>query len=76
MPDEIQLTPAAGATPNPLGITLSTSASVQVFETPEPLVNKDITGIALDTVDAVGLYISKGSFSAIIPWDNIIVFTY
>ena len=73
---QLQLTPQAGATPNPLGITFGATVTVEFIQTPEKLLNKNITGIELVTVDTAGAYVTKGPLNALLPWGNIISFIY
>lgn len=73
---QLQITPQAGATPNPLGIVFSSSATIEFVQIPEKLLNKDVTGIELVTVDATGAYVTKGPLNALLPWSNILSFIY
>lgn len=73
---QLEVTPQAGATPNPLGITFGASATIEFIQTPEKLLNKDISGVELVTVDAAGAYVTKGPLNALIPWGNVLSFIY
>lgn len=73
---QVIVTPTAGASTNPLGITFSTSATIEFVQTPEKLLNKDVSGLELTMVDTVGAYVSKGPLNALLPWCNIISFIY
>ena len=72
----IELTPTAGASTNPLGITFGASAELEFSQTPEKVLNKNITGIELTMVDTVGVYVHKGPLNAVIPWGNILSLVY
>lgn len=76
MPQQLQLTPTAGASTNPLGITFGATATIEFKMTPEKLLNKDVSDVELTMVDTVGAYVSKGPLNAIIPWSNIISFIF
>lgn len=76
MPYQLQLIPQPGATPNPLGITFGASATIEFAETPERLLNKNITDVDLVTVDSVGAYVTRGPLNALLPWSNIVSFVY
>lgn len=76
MPYELQVTPTAGASTNPLNITFGSSATIEFAQTPEKLLNKDVTGIELTMVDTAGAYVHKGPLSALIPWSNVLSFIY
>lgn len=73
---QLEVSPQAGATPNPLGITFGSTATIEFIQIPEKLLNKDVTGIELITVDAAGAYVNKGPLNALIPWGNVISFVY
>lgn len=72
----LQVEPQAGATPNELGITFGSTATIEFLMTPERLINKDVSGVELITVDLAGVYVTKGPLKALIPWSNIISFVY
>lgn len=72
---KLEVTPTAGASTNPLGITFGSTAKLEIHP-PEQLINKDITGVSLTMVDAVGVYLTKGPLSALVPWSQIIVLIY
>lgn len=71
-----EVLPTAAASTNPLGITFGSTADIEVDLVPEKLINKSISNIDLDMVDSVGIYLSKGTFSALIPWSRVIVLSY
>jgi len=73
---QLEVTPQAGATPNDLGITFGATATLEFVQTPEKLLNKNVTGIELVTVNTAGAYVTKGSFNALLPWGNIISMVY
>lgn len=73
---QLQTTPQAGAKPNPLGITFGATAQLEFAQTPEKLINKDVSEIELVMVDTVGVYLHKGPLSALIPWAAIITMQY
>lgn len=73
---EINLAPQVSASTNPLGITFGATAYVQLRDDPKVILNKTLGTINLDAVDETGIFLSKGALSAIIPWSNILVFTY
>jgi hypothetical protein len=76
MPQQLQLTPTAGASTNPLGITFGATATIEFLSIPEKLLNKNVSGIELTMVDTVGAYVNKGPLNALIPWSNILSFIY
>lgn len=76
MSQTMTVTPTAGASSNPLGITFGSTAIIEFKMTPEKILNKDVSGIQLTMVDTVGAYVSKGPFNALIPWCNMISFQY
>lgn len=76
MPTIIETTPDAGATPNALGIVFGATAEIELINIPEMIINKSVTGLVIDTVDATGVYLSKGTLSAMIPWSNIKILIY
>lgn len=73
---QLEVTPQAGATPNDLGITFGATATLEFIQTPEKLLNKNVTGVELVTVDIAGAYVTKGPLNALIPWSNMISFIY
>ena len=73
---QLEVTPQAGATPNDLGITFGATATIEFIQTPEKLLNKNVTGVELVTVDITGVYVTKGPLNALIPWSNMISFIY
>lgn len=73
---QLEVTPQAGATPNPLGIVFGATATLEFVQTPEKLLNKNVTGVELVTVDTAGAYVTKGPLNALIPWSNMISFIY
>ena len=76
MPVQLETTPTAGASSNPLGITFGSTATIEFKMTPEKLLNKDVSGVELTMVDMVGVYVHKGPLDALIPWSNIVSFIY
>lgn len=76
MAQEVTLSPTAGASTNPLGITFGATATMELLNIPEKIMNKNISGIELVKIDTTGIYVHKGPFNAIIPWSNIISFIY
>ena len=76
MPYQLTLTPAASASTNPFGITFGTTAEVEFKETPEKILNKNLTGVSLDGINEAGIVVSKGPLNAIIPWSNIRALIY
>lgn len=76
MGSEIEVTPTAGASTNPLGITFGASATIEFAQVPKNLLNKDVTGIELTKVDLAGAHLHKGPLNALIPWANMISFVY
>jgi hypothetical protein len=73
---EIDLAPQSSASTNPWGITFGATAYCQIKEDPKIILNKNLGIVNLDAIDETGLFLSKGQLSAVIPWSNIIVFTY
>lgn len=73
---QLEVLPTTGASTNPLGITFGATATIEFIQTPEKLLNKSIANIDLTMVDTVGAYLSKGTLKALIPWSNMISFTY
>lgn len=76
MADKIQLTPTPGASSNPLGISFGATATLEFVQTPERVINKDVSGIELTMVDMVGVYLQKGPLEALIPWSNVVSLIY
>lgn len=76
MPYQLDCTPTAGASTNPLGITFGSVATLEFKTTPEKLLNKDVSGIELTMVDTAGAYVHKGPLNALLPWANIISMIY
>jgi len=76
MSQTLQVTPQPGATPNPLNITFGATATIEFVQTPERLLNKDVTGVELITVDFAGAHVTKGPLKALVPWANMISFVY
>ena len=76
MSQTLTVIPTVAASTNPLNITFGATAIIEFKMTPERLLNKDVSGVALDMVDTVGAYVSKGPLSAFIPWSNIMSFVY
>lgn len=76
MPSFIDLVPQTTASTNPFGITFGSVASCELIQEPEVIINKSIGSIDLDYVNEAGLIVSKGTLTALIPWQNIIVLIY
>lgn len=73
---QLEVLPTTGASTNPLGITFGATATIEFIQTPEKLLNKSIANIDLTMVDTVGAYLTKGTYNALIPWSNMISFSY
>lgn len=71
MSDEITIASAAGASTNDHSITFSASSSIEFMITPEKFINKDISSAQLESIDALGVYISDDGATILIPWSNI-----
>lgn len=79
MAQYLDLTPLSSANTNDFGIIFSLttdSAEVEFKQPPEIIINKNITGVELVSINTAGLVIKKNTLNAIIPWGNIIAFRY
>lgn len=76
MAHSIIATPDAGATPNDIGATLGASVEIELIQIPETLIDADLTGATLESVNLAGINLSKGAMSTFIPWSNIIAIFY
>lgn len=76
MANDLTVAPTAGASTNTLGITFSTSATIEFVMTPEKIINKSISGIELTAIDVNGVYLHYASLYAFIPWSNIVSLAY
>ena len=76
MASQITVNPTPAASTNPLGITFGATAQLEFVQSPEKLINKDVSGIELVMVDTVGVYLHRGALNALIPWSDIIVMQY
>lgn len=79
MANFITLTPLTSANTNSYGITftiLADSAEIELVQMPSIILNKEITGIELVSINDAGLILKKNTLNAIIPWSNIINLKY
>ena len=75
----IDLTPLASANTNSYGITFTLaadSAQIEVVQLPYVILNKNITGIELVSINDAGIVLQRNTLSALIPWANIIHMRY
>lgn len=73
---QLTVNPTPAASTNPLGITFGATAIIEFIQTPERLLNKDVSGVELTMVDSTGAYVEKGPLNALLPWSNILSFVY
>ena len=76
MADIILLTPAAGASTNPLSLSFSGTVELQFIFTPEDYINKNTSGLNLYAVNEAGVVVEKSSNYSFIPWANIAHIAY
>lgn len=73
---QLEVLPTTGASTNPLGITFGATATIEFIQTPEKILNKTVLNVSLTMVDTVGAYLTKGTYNTLIPWSNMISFSY
>lgn len=76
MAHSIIAVPDAAATPNDINAALGASVEIELIQIPETLIDADLTGATLDSVNLAGINLSKGAISTFIPWSNIIAIFY
>ena len=76
MPVVLDLFPQTTANTNPFGITFGATATCEILNVPEMIMNKNIGTVNLDYVNETGLIFSKGPNNGFVPWSNILVLKY